>query len=125
MMHEFDYDEHLGDEYIKMVSEMRQKRREVAEEKRITEAKANGTYMTPEEILLEEQKRMILCDKPGTMDDELASVLYGIVMAAGIIFKDRLLIWFGASVVYFCFKFRKEIRLAKFNRDHNIKNKEV
>lgn len=120
-MNEFDYDKYYGDEYIQRMLKMRQQRREEAEAKKIAEAKANGTYKTPEEAHLEELRRMALYDKPGTMDEGLATVLYIIVMIAAIIFKDRLLIWIGASTVYFPFIFRKEIRLAKINKDHNIK----
>ena len=60
-------------------------------------------------------------DIPGSMDDGLATVLYIIVMAVGIIFVARWAIWIAATVVYLCHKFRRELYKAKWDREHKNK----
>lgn len=61
------------------------------------------------------------CDIPGVMDDGLALLLYIIVMVVGIIFKDRWLIWSGATIVYLCHVFRRQLYKAKWEREHKNK----
>ena len=40
-------------------------------------------------------------DHPNTMENDLATVLYVIVMVGGVIFNDRWLIWIAATIIYF------------------------
>lgn len=54
-------------------------------------------------------------DHPDTMDNTPATILYVFVMIGGAIFYDRLLIWFFATVVYFCHIGRHKIGRNKNN----------
>ena len=60
-------------------------------------------------------------DIPGSMDDGLATILYIIVMAIGIIFVDRLMIWIAATIVYLSHRFRRKLYKAKWDKEYKNK----
>ena len=57
-------------------------------------------------------------DIPGAMDDDVALVLYIVAMVVGVIFKDRALVWVGATIIYLGHVFRRKLYKAKWNREH-------
>lgn len=81
------------------------------------------TYNDDDKLTSEEkfEKYVDSLDIPGSMDDGLARVLYIVVMAVGIIFVDRWLIWIAATAAYLCHVFRRELHTAKWNREHKNK----
>ena len=58
---------------------------------------------------IDSQEYIDNCDIPGAMDDGVALFLYILVMVVGIIFKDRALVWSGATIVYLCHVFRRQL----------------
>ena len=69
------------------------------------------------------KKSYIYSDHPSTMENSTATILYILVMIVGAIFKDRLLIWVAASVIYFSFINRYKIREKKWNKMQEEKKK--
>ena len=76
--------------------------------------KPKASYYTTEEYVDQ-------CDIPGAMDDGVALLLYIVAMIIGIIFKDRWLIWIGATILYLCHVFRRQLHKAKWEREHKDK----
>lgn len=58
------------------------------------------------------------CDHPNTMENGPATILYIIVMIGGAIFKERLLLWIFATIVWWCHINRKAIRAKKWDDEH-------
>lgn len=56
------------------------------------------------------------CDRPNTMENSTATIIYIIVMIVGCIFVDRWMIWIGATVTWLCHIFRHEIRKKNQNK---------
>lgn len=70
---------------------------------------------------IDSQEYIDNCDIPGAMDDDAALLLYIVVMVVGVIFKDRWLIWIGATIAYLCHVFRRQLHKAKWDREHKNK----
>ena len=66
------------------------------DETRRNNAKENGLDQHQPDINLHEHHDSIY-----TIDNDSATLLYILVMLGGTIFNDRLLIWIGATIVYF------------------------
>lgn len=60
-------------------------------------------------------------DTPGAMDDGVALLLYIVAMVISAIFKARLLLWVGATIVYLSHVFRRQIYKANWERNHKNK----
>ena len=63
----------------------------------------------------------IYSDHPSTIENGTATFFYIIIMLAGTIFIDRLLIWAMASIIYFRFINRYQTREKEWKQ--NAKNK--
>lgn len=74
------------------------------DETRYNNAKANG--LEPYHINRDLHETH---DSIYTIDNDSATLLYIIVMLGGLIFQDRLVIWIGATIVYF-------LHLTRHNR---------
>ena len=83
--------------------------------------KTNGIIKPPHAASLGSPEYIDKCDIPDAMDDGVALLLYIIVMVVGIIFNARWLIWLGATIVYLCHVFRRQIHKAKWEREHKDK----
>lgn len=88
-------------------------------EKKEKEDRNNGVIKTPPSAAgLDTQKYVDNLDIPSATDDGVALLLYIVAMVIGVIFNDRWLIWIGATIVYLCHVFRRQIHKAKWDREH-------
>lgn len=86
------------------------------------EQQTNGIIKPPPSAAgLNTEEYVDNCDIPGAMDDGVALLLYIVVMVVGAIFKDRWLVWIGATITYLRHVFRRKIHKAKWERDHKNK----
>ena len=73
------------------------------------------TKKTQQEI---EEEGYVYHDHPNTMENSTATFIYIIIMVIGSIFKDAILIWITASLIYFNFIFRHEKRKQEWDKIH-------
>lgn len=66
-----------------------------------------------------EERMYVDAEKPGTLDNGTATLWYIIIMVVGAIFKDRLVIWVIATIVWWKHITRKARRQKEWDEKHN------
>lgn len=88
------------------------------EEHRIKLLKENGQPIPPPDTRSWEEKIYVEVDKYGTIDNATATIWYIIIMAIGLVFNSRWLIWIIATAVYYKHINRKAIRQREWDEKH-------